>query len=399
MRAPDWNEQLFEEHRAYVATDATRAAFDALVTAAVRLSRYDCGPTSHGRMRTFSYTDRFASAASIDTTGLQQPTSAEDPNWHLPGRVSARTDRSIKPGHLPHVVLSTIAAGGATMVSIQAAMNATVSANELAEDRHKALGLLQWAARDRGISFTCIDGIVTATDYRLEPARPFEFIVAREHLRFYVRRPGRHRVAEAALTAAFPQVEEIDGELVIDLESRADALRLHDLLFADLQSSLGERRLGFGRPYVPAGIVPASTPREPFTVDPDVVDRGNQGHATTQDALAVFLRSIGIEPRRSDTTCEPDYDLGWTQEDRIWIAEVKSTTSENEEHQLRLGLGQVLRYRHALAAFGRAVTAVLVPERRPSDVRWIELCQALGVVLVWPGAFELLKSTTAEGEF
>jgi hypothetical protein len=65
------------------------------------------------------------------------------------------------------------------------------------------------------------------------------------------------------------------------------------------------------------------------------------------------------------------------------VAEVKSITAENEEQQLRLGLGQVLRYRQRLAALGHdRVVAVLVPERQPRDPSWRELCQDLGVVLL-----------------
>jgi hypothetical protein len=66
---------------------------------------------------------------------------------------------------------------------------------------------------------------------------------------------------------------------------------------------------------------------------------------------------------------------------------VKSITTANEERQLRLGLGQVLRYRNLLAARGRKVTAVLVPERVPIDATWKSLCQELGVVLVVPPNF------------
>jgi hypothetical protein len=65
------------------------------------------------------------------------------------------------------------------------------------------------------------------------------------------------------------------------------------------------------------------------------------------------------------------------------VAEVKSSTADNEEVQLRLGLGQVLRYRQRLSALGHdRVIAVLVPERRPRDPSWRGLCQALGVVLL-----------------
>jgi hypothetical protein len=81
---------------------------------------------------------------------------------------------------------------------------------------------------------------------------------------------------------------------------------------------------------------------------------------------------------------EPDFDLAWKDGGCLNVAEVKSVTDLNEEGQLRLGLGQVLRYRHALA--GRhdgPVRAVLVAERKPRDEGWITLCAELGVVLTW----------------
>jgi hypothetical protein len=51
---------------------------------------------------------------------------------------------------------------------------------------------------------------------------------------------------------------------------------------------------------------------------------------------------------------------------------------------MRLGLGQLLRYRHALSAGGTTVHATLYAERRPADPQWSVLCQSLGVTLVWP---------------
>jgi hypothetical protein len=67
----------------------------------------------------------------------------------------------------------------------------------------------------------------------------------------------------------------------------------------------------------------------------------------------------------------------------VYVAEIKSITDRNEEGQLRLGLGQVLRNRHRLRALGhRRVVAVLVPERGPGDPTWRDLCDDLGVALV-----------------
>lgn len=145
-------------------------------------------------------------------------------------------------------------------------------------------------------------------------------------------------------------------------------------------------RSPIGRPYVNAGRLSSVANRDPFEVDPDVVDRGNQAHASTLDALADFLRGKNIQPLRPGPE-EPSFDLAWEHNGMAFVAEIKSVTTANEEKQLRLGLGQVLRYRHALEAREMKIVPVLVPERRPAEPGWIDLCSALGVKLVWPGAF------------
>lgn len=81
---------------------------------------------------------------------------------------------------------------------------------------------------------------------------------------------------------------------------------------------------------------------DPFAVDPALVERGVRGHAVTQNGLANYLRSLGFEPR-SPRPGEPNFDVAWRCGSRIFVAEVKSLTNRNEEKQLRLGLGQVLR--------------------------------------------------------
>ena len=117
-------------------------------------------------------------------------------------------------------------------------------------------------------------------------------------------------------------------------------------------------------------------------VDLELVERGLRGHVETEHALATALRDLGIEPR-SPTAGEPNFDVAWTHDATTYVAEVKSTTYRNEERQLRLGLGQVLRYRSILsAALGRPVSAVLVPERTPRDSTWETTCEDVGVALL-----------------
>ena len=144
-----------------------------------------------------------------------------------------------------------------------------------------------------------------------------------------------------------------------------------------------------GLPYTDVGRVPATVRRDPFDVDPDVIDRGNQAHAATQDQLAAFLRDHALAPRAPGFD-EPAYDLAWELADETYVAEVKSITASNEESQLRLGLGQVLWYRHRLAATRKNVVAVLVSERQPTNLVWADVCASIGVLITWPGAFARL---------
>lgn len=143
---------------------------------------------------------------------------------------------------------------------------------------------------------------------------------------------------------------------------------------------------GLGVDYRTAIEEAAISHRDPFSIDPAIVERGLRGHAITQNALAEFVRRIGGTPR-SPAPNEPNFDVAWELNGCTFVAEVKSLTNSNEEKQLRLGLGQVLRYRNLLAVGNRRVRAVLAVEYRPHDKGWIELCESVGVVLVWPKVF------------
>lgn len=139
---------------------------------------------------------------------------------------------------------------------------------------------------------------------------------------------------------------------------------------------------GLGAPYRHVPVTEVSGCWDVLSVDPALVERGLRGHTDTQNELASVLRNAGIEPRRG-LRPGPDFDLAWQKNGTVFVAEVKSITAENEEQQLRIGIGQVLRYRQRLSALGHdRVVAVLVPERQPRDPSWRELCQDLGVVLL-----------------
>lgn len=148
-----------------------------------------------------------------------------------------------------------------------------------------------------------------------------------------------------------------------------------------------------GAEYRPADEAIVRSPVAPFAVDPNVIDRGSRGHARTQNALAEWAAARGYRPTRPGLG-QPDYDVAWLVGEVLFVAEVKSLTRANEVRQLRLGLGQVLHYRHLLATSGHPVRAVLAVEREPSDVAWRSLCASLGVQLVWPAVFDGLGSST-----
>lgn len=74
------------------------------------------------------------------------------------------------------------------------------------------------------------------------------------------------------------------------------------------------------------------------------------GCAVTQNSLAGHVRRRGWEPR-SPGPGEPNFDLALVVNGIAWVAEVKSLTEANEEKQLRLGLGQVLRVQ-SFAGYG-----------------------------------------------
>jgi hypothetical protein len=154
------------------------------------------------------------------------------------------------------------------------------------------------------------------------------------------------------------------------------------------QPATAQAPVALGEAYREARASSLPAEREPFTVDPALVERGMKGHADTQNDLARVLHGAGIKPR-SRRPEEPNFDLAWERDGTVFVAEIKSITDENEEGQLRLGLGQVLRNRHRLVRLGHEhVVAVLVPERAPRDPSWRELCDELGVVMLSRGELE-----------
>jgi hypothetical protein len=138
-----------------------------------------------------------------------------------------------------------------------------------------------------------------------------------------------------------------------------------------------------GVPYVcPEAPRPVAV-AEPFVVDPDLLDRALLAHHQLVDRLASWVTLQGLSPLLP-VAGFPAYDLAWWMtEEELVVAEIKTTTPANEERQLRLGLGQVLRYRQQLATRFPSVDvrAWLVVERPLDDPTWAFLCHDLDVTL------------------
>jgi hypothetical protein len=78
-------------------------------------------------------------------------------------------------------------------------------------------------------------------------------------------------------------------------------------------------RPGLGAPYRLAQAAGLSGAPEPFSVDPELVERALRGHADTQNELATALRNAGIEPR-SCLPAEPSFDLAWQRDETVPLA-------------------------------------------------------------------------------
>jgi hypothetical protein len=117
-----------------------------------------------------------------------------------------------------------------------------------------------------------------------------------------------------------------------------------------------------GGPYGRANEAQVIAPSDPFERDPQVLERSLGAHSSLQNALADAAKQRGYEPL-SPLSLDPEFDLAWRVPDSTFVlAEVKSAKASNLEGQLRLGLGQVLRYGEALRAQGENVRHVLAIE-------------------------------------
>lgn len=195
---------------------------------------------------------------------------------------------------------------------------------------------------------------------------------------------------------------ELSGEALDSLEVYHQAV--HDLnaecgVVPQASSAgldAGAHRSGPVRRGGTAYVAPTRTGEAPevesaiFLRNPDLIDRGTTAHMHIQDTLAAHIRTEGMEPVSPDQD-DQQFDVAWVAQGALYICEVKSLTDDNEESQLRLGLGQLLSYLYRTKVEHWAdvdeVLGVLAVERPPSRPDWVGICAESGVTLTWPDRF------------
>jgi hypothetical protein len=99
----------------------------------------------------------------------------------------------------------------------------------------------------------------------------------------------------------------------------------------------------------------------------NALERAVRSHALIQNAVAAAAVAVGLQ-HWSPSAYAPAFDIAVSSSDgHVFLVEVKSATAENLELQLRIGLGQVLRYAHLLRPYAKGVTPVIAIELQPDE--------------------------------
>lgn len=144
----------------------------------------------------------------------------------------------------------------------------------------------------------------------------------------------------------------------------------------------GRAHLGaFGLPYrVGAHQAGADDDIPERLVDIANLERSTRRHMELQDRVAQALRARGIDARGPGAS-DPQFDLGFVHGGDRYVVEVK-TGNPASAQQARLGVGQVLEYRHVLLANGaQAVKPVLCVETVLPEP-WLDLTESLNVRVI-----------------
>jgi hypothetical protein len=117
--------------------------------------------------------------------------------------------------------------------------------------------------------------------------------------------------------------------------------------------------------------------------DPGKLRSAVRAHARLQNGLADALTAAGLVPL--SPTGEPEFDIAWRRQDgTLVLCEVKSTTPDTAESQMRAAVAQALRYQAQLEhRLGRQVLAAIFIEEEPDEI-WQSLCSRFSIQLAWP---------------
>lgn len=137
----------------------------------------------------------------------------------------------------------------------------------------------------------------------------------------------------------------------------------------------------FGVSYRRASSTDATVPdRAPHEVDLSELDAATARHMSLQDELADQLIGRGIKPR-SPASWQPQFDLAFEHEGRHLVVEVKTGYPVSTQ-QVRLGVGQVLEYCHALRDGESSPQPVLLLEGEPPSPWPVLLRDELGICVI-----------------
>ncbi|MGN9907864.1 hypothetical protein ACTMTJ_09965 [Phytohabitans sp. LJ34] len=165
----------------------------------------------------------------------------------------------------------------------------------------------------------------------------------------------------------------------VEMHAEAAQIRLRLLGEAsrDDRKAEGTAGPGFDRSYrgKPAeGLYPSMQ-----ATSPEAKEAALMEHDALCRRLIDYLNGRGI---LAGELVDPPVDIAWQSPAGFqMIAEVKSCSGGNDINQLRLGLGQVIEYRHRVTAQRCPATAVLVVSR-VTDPTWFQVCRSVDVHLL-----------------
>ena len=122
----------------------------------------------------------------------------------------------------------------------------------------------------------------------------------------------------------------------------------------------------------------------PWEYDPSEKDKSTNEHKKLENWMIRKLEKKGIESKDPNDN-NIQYDLGWEEDNKIWICEAKSTIN-NETEQLRLGIGQILHYLYSSKKYNneKETNGVLLVSKKPSEEVWNQICEENSICLIWP---------------